>query len=1069
MAAFAQTRSLSGTVRDEAGEPVIGATIIATGFPSIGAASKADGTFTLQVPAEATTLTVSYIGMATQIVPIAAEMQIRLLEDTQNLEEVVVSVAYGQAKRRSLTGSLTTIEASKMEQRPVSSVASILEGSPGVQVSGSYGQPGQSPSIRIRGFTTINGDNNPLIVLDGVPYGGNLTDLNMQDLESMTLLKDAGSAALYGSRAANGVILLTTKKGKSEKPNISLTINQGFFGRGIPEYNRLNPNEFMEAMWLGYRNQLMTSNPKKYPTAEEAAIEAGKSLVEGILVYNIYNKPSDQLFTAAGKLVSDAAIHPEIKEDLDWFAPMVRNGHRQEYLLSGDGKTARSDYYFSANYIDEKGYVIHSGWNRLSGFAKINLLPKSWLKAGFTLRGSYQNSDQANGAGSGNSSYNNLFMFARQIAPIYPIHEHDPNTGQYILRDGKRSYDSGTAYRRPQYAGRHVIWEDELNQDSQVRQTLEGASYAEINLPANFRFRIDGNINVRHQKEESYDNALIGDGAGNHGRANVSSYLFNEHTFREYLYWSHLSDHSISLMAGHENWAWNRHYTFGRKANETFPGQTDLINFTEITTLTGHRDRQRMESFLANARYNYKDKYYLDLSGRRDGSARFHKNHRWGNFFAIGGGWIISAEDFMAPLKDKINFLKLRADYGEVGNDRSVGYYASRALYAMTQNGGKPALYRSQLEASDLVWEASVTTGIGLDVRLFNRIEASIEYFDKRSRDLLFDVFLPLSAGSTTSSSAEATRPMNLGTISNHGWEISLSADLIKTQDFRWNTTLNVTTLKNTILSLPQQNREKGIIDGTKKYMEGHDRYAFWLYQFAGIDQMSGRSLYLMNTDAYTLQDPSEQEIKAGKTKLPANVETLTLNGSTYVYKTSYAKRDWSGTSIPKLFGSFSTSLSYKDLSLSVLLAYSLGGKILDYNYQSYMSALATPSALHKHILRSWNGVPQGITETSPNRIDPQGIPEINFIRSVDNNATSSRFLQNASYLLFKNINLSYTLPQPWVQSIDLSRITLNLAAENLFLLSSLRGMNPQQAWNGLQYNYLPAARVLSLGINIQF
>jgi TonB-linked SusC/RagA family outer membrane protein len=1068
--AIAQNRAVSGTVLDETGDPVIGATVAVTGSPTIGTVSDTNGIFSLQVPANAQTLTVSYIGMIPQTVAVAAVVNVVLKPDAQNLEEVVVSAAYGQAKRRTLTGSIASVDAVKMEQRPVSNVANVLEGTLGVQVGSSYGQPGEDPSIRIRGFTTINGDNSPLIVLDGVVFGGNLADLNMQDIESMSVLKDAGSAALYGNRAANGVILLTTKKGKTEKPTINLIVNQGFFERGIPEYNRMGSNDFMETMWSGYRNQLLTSNPTKYPTAVEAGIEASKSLVDGVLVYNIYNKASDQLFDTNGKLVAGAEVYPEIKEDLDWFKPVIRNGQRQEYILSGDGKTAKSDYYFSINYTDEKGYVVNSGWTRFAGFSKINLTPNKWFKTGFTVRGSYQETDRTNGVGAGDASYTNAFMYARQIAPIYPIHEHDLTTGHYILKNGEKVYDGGTETRRPQYSGRHMIWENELNQETMYRQTIEGTSYAEINFLNDFKFKVDGNLNVRDQETENYDNAVIGDGAGNHGRAGFNDYRYNEHTFREYLYWNkQFNDHSINVMAGHENYAWNRYYSYGRKANETFAGHGDLINFTEITSLYGYLDRLRMESYLANARYNYKDKYYADFSFRRDASSRFDKSNRWGNFYAVGGGWVISEENFMAELKDKINFLKLRADYGEVGNDRSVDYYAAMALYLMTQNGGNSALYKSQLEASAIKWESVISSGVAIDARLFDRVEFTAEYFDKRSRDLLFDVNLPLSAGSTTSSAAEATLTMNLGTISNHGWEISVSADIIKNKDFRWNAGINLTTLKNTIISLPEQNRENGIIDGTKKYMEGHDRYAFWTYQFAGVDQMTGRSLYKLNTDAYTLADPTEEEAAAGKVKLPAAAESIEINGETYVFKTSYALRDWSGSAIPDLFGSFTTSLSYKNLTLSAILTYSLGGKIMDYNYQAYMSATASPSALHKDLLNSWKDVPEGMTETSANRIDPNGIPEVNFTRSADNNATSTRFLQDASYLVLKNINLSYVLPGRWSSKLDLSRVRLNLTAENLFTLSSLRGMDPQQGWTGLQYNYLPTARILSLGINVQF
>jgi TonB-linked SusC/RagA family outer membrane protein len=1067
---MAQNRSVKGTVVDEANEPVIGASVVATGTPGLGTVTNIEGGFTLSVPNDVRTLTVSYIGMMAETVAVSPEMRIVLRPDEHALEEVVVSTAYGQAKRRELTGSVSAIEATKIEQRPVSNLASVLEGTLGVQVGSSYGQPGVDPEIRIRGFTTINGDNNPLFVLDGVAFGGNFSDLNIQDLESISILKDAGSAALYGNRAANGVVLITTKRGRSEKPSISLTMNQGFFERGIPEYDRMGANDFMETMWLGYRNQLMTSNPTQYPTAAAAAAEANRSLVEGVLVYNIYNKPSDGLFDGNGKLVAGAEIYPGIKEDLDWFAPVIRSGHRQDYTLSGDGKTDRSDYFFSANYIDEKGYISNSSWSRFSGFGKVNLRPTKWFATGFNLRGSYQKSDRTNGVGEGDTSYTNAFMYARQIAPIYPVHEHDLSNGNYILVNGEKVYDGGTTARRPQYSGRHMIWENSLNQDVMFRQTIEGTAYAEISFLKDFKFKVDGNLNVRDQERENYENAIIGDGAGNHGRAGFTDYRYNEYTFREYLSWNRVfGDHSVNALAGHENYAWDRYYSSARKAGETFAGHADLVNFTEITSLTGYLDRLRMESYLVNARYNYKYKYYADFSFRRDGSSRFYKDNRWGDFYAVGAGWILSEEQFMAGLKNKINYLKLRADYGEVGNDKSVGYYGAMALYAMTQNGGNPALYKSQLEAANIKWESAVSTGIGIDARLFNRIELSAEYFDKRSRDLLFDVNLPLSAGATTSSAAEATVTMNLGTISNHGVEVSVSGDIIRSKDFRWNAGISLTTLKNKIITLPEENRKNGIIDGSKKYLEGHDRYAFWTYQFAGVDQMSGRSLYKLNTDTYTLDTPTAEESAAGKIKLPAEAETVVIDGTTYVYKTTYALRDWSGSAIPDLFGSFTTSLSYKDLTLSAVLTYSLGGKVLDYNYQGYMSVTANPSAIHKDLLKSWNGVPEGMTETSSNRIDPNGIPEINFTRSADNNAVSTRFLQDASYLVLKNINLSYQIPARWTSKLDLARVRLNLTAENLFMLTSLQGMNPQQGWSGLQYNYLPTARILSLGLNVQF
>jgi TonB-dependent SusC/RagA subfamily outer membrane receptor len=441
--AIAQNTTVSGTVLDEANEPIIGATVVVTGMPSIGTATDLTGSFTLSVPDGAKTLTISYIGMATQTAPISPVMKVILGRDVQALEEVTIAVPYGQAKRRAINGSIAHVDAIKMEQRPVSNVEAVLEGTLGVQVNSTYGQDEDYPTVIIRGFTTINGSNKPLYVLDGVVFGGTLADLNMQDIESISVLKDAGAAALYGNRASNGVLLITTKKGKNAKPTINLTVNQGFFERGIPEYDRMNADEFMETMWTGYRNQLMTSNPTTYPDAATAGAEASKSLVEGVLVYNIYNKPGDQLFDANGKLVAGAEIYPGIAEDLDWFKPVIRNGHRQEYVLSGDGRTDKSDYYFSANYIDEKGFVINSGWRRFSGFAKMNLTPNKWFKTGFTLRGSSQKTQKTNSGSNSSSNYTNAFM----------------------------------------YAGRHMIQEIGLDKNDTYRQTAEETAAGKSKLP----------------------------------------------------------------------------------------------------------------------------------------------------------------------------------------------------------------------------------------------------------------------------------------------------------------------------------------------------------------------------------------------------------------------------------------------------------------------------------------------------------------------------------------------------------------------------------------------------------
>jgi TonB-linked SusC/RagA family outer membrane protein len=1062
---------VKGTVIDDTGEPVIGASVVAKGT-QVGTTTNLDGEFTLDVPSGAKTLVITYLGYTAKEVAVTPVVKVTLQTSDQILDEVLVTVAYGQVKKRALTGAVSSVEAAKIEQRPVSSVSNVLEGIQGIQVSNVYGQPGSEPDIRIRGFTTINGSNSPLWVIDGVPFGGNISDLNPQDIATITVLKDAASAALYGNRAANGVILVTTKVGSSEKSTINVTMNQGFFERGIPEYERMGANDYMETMWLGYRNQLLLSAATNTP--EKAGAAASSGLIESILGYNIYNQQGTQLFDANGKLVAGAAILDGYKDDLNWFKPVVRNGHRQEYSVAMNGKTAKTASYLSVGYLDEKGYIVNSGFNRYTAMGKMNVTPNKWFETGASLRGSYQNTDNTNG--KSDASYTNAFMYARNIAPIYPIHLHD-QAGAYVLdATGNKIFDNGAANEyttnvRKQYADRHLVQEIGLNKNTSIRETLELNTFGQVKFLNNFKFRVSGNLNVRVDENEVYDNAIIGDGKGNNGRAGFEDYRYKDYTFQQQLYYDKLFNekHSVNLFVGHENTANSYWYSYGRKATETFAGLSELVNFSDITSLTGYRMDVRYESYLGSAKYNYNTRYYIDGSFRRDGSSRFDKPKRWGNFYSVSGSWIVTEEEFMQGLKDQINFLKFRTGYGEVGNDQSVGRYASMALYAMTTNAGQSALYKSQLEALDIQWEAATSFGIALEGRLFNRVDFNVEYFDKRSRDLLFDVYLPLSTGSTTSSAAESTITKNLGSIANKGVEFGVTVEVIKNRDFQWNLGLDATVYKNKILSLPEQNRKNGIIDGTKKYMEGTGMYDFWTYQFAGVDQMSGRSLYQFDNTKYTLETPTDAEKADGKIILPAEAERVTINGNTYVYKTTYALRDFSGSVIPDIAGAFNTSVRYKDFTLNAQATYSLGNQIMDYTYQSYMSATASPSSLHKDLLKSWNGVPEGMTETSPNRIDPNGIPEVNFSRSADNNATSTRFLKNGSYLTLKVVNLSYNVPKNIVNKLDITSARISLTAENLFILTAYKGVNPQQSFNGLQYNYLTTPRILSLGLNVQF
>ena len=1076
--AMAQTKVTGTVVTYEDNEPIIGATVQVVGETNIGTITDYDGKFVLDVPAGRKTLRITYIGMEPLDVAVSAKpLRIQLRNDVHNLDEVVV-VAYGTQKKTSLTGAIQEVKSDEILLRPTSSVASALEGTvTGVQVNSTYGVPGEDPAIRIRGVGTVNGSSSPLYILDGVPYGGNISDLNPQDIESMSVLKDAASAALYGNRASNGVILITTKKGKQGKLNMTADIKLGTYSKGIPEYDRLGANQWMEAQWLNMKNFRMSAGDD----AATAAAYASENLIADRLYLNIYNKADNALFTSDGKLVSDAKIIGTYGEDLDWYDQAIHNGYREEYNLNANGATEKSDYLFSIGYLNENGYLKTSGFDRISGRAAVNVQPVKWFKSGFNVNATHQTFNSSYGTGDG--GYTNPFMYCRNVAPIYPVHLHDVNTGNYLLDEfGNKQYDGGSyvdengqvVITRNQFQDRHLIWENELNKVNTIRNTMNAIAYADIYLPYNFTFTLKGNLNTRHSETNEYNNAEIGDGKGNSGRGKRTDTRYKNWAFQQQLHWSHeYGVHSVDALIGHENYHYTYNYLYGYKTTQVFAGVNNLNNFTDITSLYDYNDTYRTESYLGRVRYGYDNRYNVEASFRRDGSSRFSKDARWGNFWSVGANWVISNESFMKKY-DWVNYLKLRADFGQVGNDSGSGYYGYMALYNSTQNANQGAYWIGQLPNENLKWETGQSWGVGIDGRLFNRLNFSLEYFDKRNKDLLFDVYNPLSAGATSTSSAESVITKNLGTISNKGVEFSFDADVFKNRDWKINVGGDITLLSNKIITLPEQNKD-GIIDGTKKIVEGKSRYEFFVYTWEGINTKNGFSLYKFNDEDYyftaadgTVYGNQEKAEISGD-----NLNTLVvIDGVPYSYVTTYAKKEFHGSAIPKAYGGFHFTISWKGLSLYTLFTYQLGGKVLDGNYSSLMSASGTPYSLHKDVLKGWT-VEQA---TSVDAVDPNGIPQLNNSPLIpgtaieaDLNSTSSRWLTSANYLILKNLNLSYNLPTNLVRKIDLEGVAVTLACENLFTKTARKGMNPQQNFSGTQSNTFVTPRVFTVGVNVKF
>lgn len=1042
--AFAQL-TIRGKIIDDTGAPVPSATVVVKGT-TYGTTSDATGKYQFTCPSVPQSLYVSALGYLDKEVPYNRESVgvITLEPDRKNMNEVVV-VAYGTAKKISLTGSVATVTAPQMDQRPLSNPLASLEGAAaGVQVNNTVGQPGSSPTIRIRGFASVNYSNDPLYVIDGVPFGGNVADINPADIESISVLKDAASSALYGARASNGVIIMTTKRGAKNNTSLNFTMNQGFYDKGINEYEKIGANDFMETMWAGYKHTLLSTQGSSFTNATAGA-EASRSLVGTYLFSNIYNKPDTALFDANGKLVADASILPGYAGDLNWYNGIERVGKRSDYNLSARTGTDKNSVYFSVGYLNEQGYIKFSDFKRLSARVNADLQATKWFKYGVNVSGTHQIANNAPSQPSQSTSSNNPIYFARNIAPIYAVHAHDAVTGDYILdANGNQTYDNGDA--RQQLHSRNAIWENELNKLEVTRNTMQSQAYANITFLKNFTLSVVGDINTRSDEQMKYDNATIGDGVGQ-GRSARTNYRYLNYTARQTLTWSQkfMNVHIVDVMVGHENYNNQYTYLYAYKTDEQFVGQTQLENFGTMTSLTDYTYKYRTEGYFSRARYNYKDQYFLEASFRNDGSSKFF--NPWGNFFSIGGSWIVSKEAFFDPLASKINFLKLRTSYGEVGSDIGLPYYAWQPLYDINQNANAAALYKKQNGSTNLLWEKSASIGIALESRIFDRANVMVEYFNKKSINLIFDVNQPLSAGATSVDDPVSIITKNIGSVANKGWEFTYDVDVVRTKDFRFNFGGNITFMKNKVIKLADENKD-GIINGTKKIMEGHGIYDYWLEDFVGVDQMTGSALY--NTDSTVLTSNG-----------------VTVKDKLYTTNPNKARRVWSGSSLPNVFGTFTTTFTYKNFILSGLFTWAKGGKVYDDTYKALMSASGTASAMHKDILKSWNGVPAGMTESSENRIDPNGVPLVDFNNSALNNGRSNRFLKDGSYMVVKNINLSYRFSKDLISRLQMKSLTAGITVDNLYTSTKLRGMNPQQSFDGVTTNTFVTPRVISFLLNV--
>lgn len=989
---------------------------------------------------------VSFIGMQTLEVAVARNVRAILKSDSQILDEVVVT-AYGTTTKGAFTGSAGVMKSDKIEARQVANLSNALSGAiAGVQVLNDNGQPGTSSKVRIRGVGSINAGMDPLYVVDGVPFDGDLSSINTQDIESMTVLKDAASTALYGARGANGIIMVTTKKGKSGKATVNFDAKLGSNSRAVKNYDVLSSTQtYIEKVYEAIYNGAYYALEKTPGESHAFANDNIFSEYEGGIGYPLYTlSGGGDFFGTDGKLNPNAKLgYSEGQYSFtpdDWAKETFSNNTRQEYNLSISANTDKLNYYASFGYLDDKGIIINSGYERYTGRLKADYQVNDWLKIGGNFGYTHSNSQYPGEQDAlATSSSGNAFFIANNIAPVYPIYVR--NSSGNIIRDkGRPVYDYGdgvsTPYSRSFMSISNPAGDLTYNKEEYLRDIMNLTWFGELTPVKGLSITARYGLHVDNTRYNSLGNSKYGQSAQYGGTA----YQQHERTFgfdQQYVanYQFAINDiNHIDVTLGYDGYEFERATIDASGQNLYNPNFYYVNNTIDQRKGYGKKDTYATEGYFGRINYNYNDKYFASFSFRRDGSSRFIGDNRYGNFFSASGAWMITNEEFMENVT-WLNMLKLKASFGQQGNDdlrysdarMTKNYYPYIDQFKMTGANGVFSdgilYYKGN---ADIGWETSTSYNIGFDFALLNnRLNGTIEYFGRESKDMLYNKPVAPNAGFSSI-------PMNIGSMRNSGLEIDLSYQIFNNKKISWDVNTNATFIKNKILELhPDLNGR--MIDGTRIYEEGQSMYRMYLARYAGVDPETGEAQYWITkdgkdekTNSWTIADDSHR------------VATDDL--------------------MPTVYGGFGTSLNAYGFDFSIQLAYQLGGKIYDAGYARLMHGGNEGGwNWHKDILKSWHK--EG---------DVTNVPRLNS-QSSQTNARSDRWITSSDYLALNNITLGYTLPVNLTEKFLVNRLRLYVVADNVGIISARKGLDPRQSYTTATTSLYTPIRTISGGVSITF
>ena len=1070
-------QQVSGVVVDEKNEPIIGASIQVKGGTQ-GTITDYDGEFFLTVPDDATVLVVSYVGMQTQEVAVKRSVRVVLHEATEVIQEVVVT-GYGNVSKGSYAGSAQAVDAETIEKKSPTEISKALTGEvAGVQVINTSGQPGTNATIVVRGVGSLNGSSTPLYVVDGVTYDGDISSIDPGDIASVTTLKDATATSLYGSRGANGVIVITTKKGNSgDEGKIDVDVKYGANMRLLPMYETISsPEQYVEMSWLALYNGFRSTGSTVSSAIDAAnkALYSNSGLPKG---YNLWENEGRFLISAAssadGKSLASYGFDPTMMtrrkgyEQLEsWKDAIFRVGQKVDANVKFHGGTEKVNYYTSIGYLMDEGYYQASDYNRFTLRSNIDFKPKKWLKGNVNL--SYAYSDMNSPDQDGDGAMNNGFYYVNAIPAIYPVYLRNENGETYTdPRTGMLAYDYGTTLNRSFGFGINPAGSLRLDKERYVTNTLDAKGSLEFKLYDGLKFTVNAGIHYMNQKGSQLTNKYYGDAEGIGRILQEDDHMLTISAQELLEYNKEFGDHTIRVMAGHENYIYQMGYMYGYKSYLADGSSLELGNGIQMNDVSGTTNRFALDSWLVSAMYSYKERYAITANYRADGSSRYAPGHRWGHFGSVGVAWTFTNEDFCEPAREYLKDGKLRLSWGELGNQVS-SLYSYTDLYTIENVNGEIGYVWGSKGNENITWERANITDLGLEFSVGKWLDVELDYFYKLTNNLLFSRAVAPSLG-------YSSLPVNDAKMVNQGVEFGFKVHAVDTRNVKLDIRLNGAHYTNKMLEMPIDYYEA---DGTAVRQQmsgamsvGHSMYDHYTYVYAGIND-KGEALY----EAW--YDPNKGELGAAldnneRNYIPSlhqwELDNPDKDAKTYLACDStnnafFATLQYTGQSyLPDLDGGFGIDLEVYGVTISASCSYRIGGYGYDYTYMTLMDdGVVGGHNWHVDMLNSWTEMNQ---ETNiPKLTNGMGdyAPYIN--------TTSTRFLTSNSYLSLNDIQVGYNFPKKLIEKIKLNRLNIYVSASNLAILTARKGYNPMTSFTGSSdtHGYSPLSTIMG-GIKLSF